>query len=359
MAKEWVIEWEEVEEEEKRSKFKEFSAFLLGKLSKWSGLLESFIFLIIVITNFKKINSLIIVVLCFITFFLFWKSIGKRIKVSQTKDNIRYEEANKRIIGHEGPQGSGKTSFMGYVSSVMDRPVFSSAPMRINGQMTYKLTKDMLDMNVKLPYGSMINLDEITLFFDNSFNTQKDHFKTEGLEMLMQLIRHCTDGQMLTASVDMNRLVKRLEEKHGMFRHFLGQETIKNSYFIDPIIKLVSWIFNLQVKTGIRVWTYQTFENINHQGYIFDLSNQTADTKNNQFSNLVRAYADNSNLNFEYDDRYFKKLYLELPKATLEKWPYLTFNYDNLKETGFTNISKFFEDKKKMIDRIQLTELKD
>ena len=235
---------------------------------------------------------------------------------------------------------------MFYIASIMHQPIFTSAPAKINGRMTYKLTTDMMDMKVKLPYKSIIIIDEITLYFDNSLGKFQDNIKTKGLEMQMQLIRHCYDGQMLSASVDMNRVAKRVEEKHGMFRRLLGQKSVNNSFIIDPLLKLIGLCFNINVKTGYRVWTYQTFENIDHKGYIFDLSRANADKSpsSNHFANLNEIWAFNSGISFEYDDRYFRNLYLKLPKAKLEEWEGLSFKYEELESTGFNSIVKFFKE---------------
>lgn len=344
MIKNEIIEWEELEEQEEKPKKKnvivKLIEIVLSKISLFSGFIESFIFLMVSLK--MKDNNIYWLIPLAISIFILWKTIVKFWKVFKSKKIIIYEENNKRIIGHEGAPGSGKTSLMCLVSSIMNRPIFSSAPLKINGKYTYKLTKEMILMEERLPYGSMVILDEITLYYDNN-NSKNLTDEIECLEIEMQLIRHFFDGNMLTASVDMNRLVKRLEEKHGLFRHLQGQENINNSFIIDPIINIISNIFKLDVSTGIRKWTYQTFENINHTGYIFDLSRQDANTDNKKFANLNEIYAFNNSLKFEYDDRYFKNLYLKIPKAELVKWESLYFNFEELKGTGFKDITNFFE----------------
>lgn len=345
-----LIEWEELEEEteqKEKNKIIKTIEILLSKISIISGFIESFIFIFIAL-KIKNENMYWLIPLAIGIYLLYLAGV-KVYKVWKSKKIIIYEENNKRIIGHEGAPGSGKTSLMCLVASIMNRPIFSSAPLKINGKYTYKLTKEMILMENRLPYGSVIILDEITLYYDNN-NSKNLTDEIECLEIEMQLIRHFFDGNMLTASVDMNRLVKRLEEKHGLFRHLLGQESINNSFIIDPIIILISNIFKLDVNTGIRKWTYQTFENINHTGYIFDLSRQDASVKNAKFANLNEIYAYNNNLKFEYDDRYFKNLYLKIPKAELVKWDSLYFNYEELKGTGFKDITNFFEKVYKRID---------
>lgn len=349
-----LIQWETIETDIKEdSKLKKIVKKILSIISKYSGWIEAFIFLILTFKVKNSDSNKYWLLLLVITIYMFYRVIKRFYKVWKGKQIILNEQKNKRVIGQEGPQGAGKTSFMLYVASIMNHPVFSSAPCKINGEYTYKLTGDMLDMNVKLPYNSLIILDEISLYFDNSLSKLGKCFETEGLETQMQLIRHCYDGHMLTASVDMNRVVKRVEEKHGMFRRLLGQDGPKGSFIIDPIIEVISYMFGLGIKTGYRVWTYQTFEQINHEGYIFDLSRQKENTKNNHFANLNEIWAFNNNINFEYDDRYFKKLYLELPKAPLEKWTDLTFNFEELENTGFTEIYKFFKKKYNKVKEVE------
>lgn len=345
-----LIEWEEkdLKKEKEPGKIKKFFNYILSKLSIISGILEATIVLIISI-KIKDNNTYWLIPLA-LSILLYWLAIKKIYNIWKSKKIIIYEENNKRVIGMEGPPGSGKTSLMFLVSSIMKRPVFTSAPAKINGEYTYKLTKEITSVNCRIPYGSMLDIDEITLYYNNN-NANKYNDEIEGLEMQMQLLRHFYDGNIQTASVEMDRLLKRLEEKHGMFRHLLGQESINNSFIIDPIIKLISYIFNLQVKTGIRKWTYQTFEQINHKGYIFDLSNQEANTKTKQFSNLVEITAYNSSLNFEYNDRYFKDLYLDLPKANIQKWEALNFDFKDLEETGFKDITNFFKKKYEKINK--------
>lgn len=333
--------WEQTEQKKELSKWKKKFKKILSCISTISGILEASILIVIAFTQ-KNTNNywfLWLIPGCY----LLYRCIRNYLRVKKGKAILIWEEMNKRAIGQEGCQGAGKTSLMFYIASLMDAPIFTSAPAKINGKMTYMLTDDIINMNVKVPLYSMIILDEITLYYDNEMSKMLDHAKTEGLEMQMQLIRHCYDGQMLSASVDMNRLAKRVEEKHGMFRRLLGQRRVNNSFIIDPLLMLISKIFKLDLKVGFRVWTYQTFENINHKGYIFDLSRQEEDTKNNHFANLNEIWAYNNSINFEYDDRYFKKLYLKLPKAELKQWNSLEFEYDDLKETGFNSITNFFK----------------
>ena len=211
-----------------------------------------------------------------ISIWMYYRVIKHTYKVWKSKVNIKNEEQNKRVVGHEGYQGTGKTSLMLYIAYVMERPVFTSAPAKINGEFTYKLTDAMLNMDVRLPYAPMLIVDEISLKYDNTLSTIKDRYKTEGFEFNLQLIRHNNDGYFIDASVDMNRVAKRVEEKHGMFRRLLGQKNVKNSFIIDTFIEFISLCFKLGIKTGYRIWTYQTFETINHENYIFDLSKQTS-----------------------------------------------------------------------------------
>lgn len=341
-----LIYWEEIEESKKQSKWKRKISYILGKLSVISGLIEGILLLIITLCIGNNINQIVYFGLLILSGYLIFRSIKHYYYVWKGKQILIYEENNKRVIGQEGAQGSGKTSLMFYIASIMNQPIFTSAPARINGKMTYKLTTDMMDMKVRLPFKSIIIIDEITLYFDNSLGKFQDNIKTKGLEMQMQLIRHCYDGQMLSASVDMNRVAKRIEEKHGMFRRLLGQKSVNNSFIIDPLLKLIGKCFDLNIKTGYRVWTYQTFENIDHKGYIFDLSraNSEKSPNANHFANLNEIWAFNSGINFEYDDRYFRNLYLKIPKAELEEWNDLTFKYEELESTGFNSIVKFFKE---------------
>lgn len=338
-----LVYWEEIEEPKIETRKRKIIKKIFGYISIFSGFIEASIIISISI-KIKETSEYWIIPLVIGGFYMF-KCIQKHWKVRKSKMILMYEEMNKRAIGHEGAQGAGKTSLMFYVASIMNAPIFTSAPARINGQMTYKLTEEIINMDAKIPLYSMVILDEITLYYDNELSKQLNHEKTEGLEMQMQLIRHAYDGQMLTASVDMNRLAKRVEEKHGMFRRLMGQRSVNNSIIIDRILKIISKIFKLDLKLGYRVWTYQTFENINHKGYIFDLSRQEQDTKNTHFANLNEVWAYNSSINFEYDDRYFKNLYLKLPKAELKQWQSLTFNYEELKDTGFSSVTTFFKRK--------------
>lgn len=346
MKKKDLIIWEEIQENKEEKKYKKVISYILGKLSIISGLLEGILLLIITLNIGEKIHQIAYFLLIILSGYLIYRSIKHFYYVWKGKQILIYEENNKRVIGQEGAQGSGKTSLMFYVSSIMNQPIFTSAPARINGKMTYKLTTDIMDMKVRLPYKSIIIIDEITLYFDNNLGKFQDNIKTKGLEMQMQLIRHCYDGQMLSASVDMNRVAKRIEEKHGMFRRLLGQKSVNNSFIIDPLLQLIGFCFKLNIKTGYRVWTYQTFENIDHKGYIFDLSRANADKSpsSNHFANLNEIWAFNSNISFEYDDRYFRNLYLKLPKAKLEEWEGLNFKYEELESTGFNSIVKFFKE---------------
>lgn len=338
------IIWEEPNEQKKEdSKLKKRIKKILSIISKYSGLIESILIILLSISIKNDIKYWIL----FLGFGIWrlWRYIKNLWIIKKSKLQIIYESKNKRATGNEGAQGAGKTSLMCLIASILNVPVFSSAPIKINGKMSYILTKEILNMYERIPLGSLIIIDEISFYWDNDMSKLVDHAKTQGLEITLQLIRHLFDGYFMSASVDMNRVAKRIEEKHSMFRRLLGQDGLNTSLIIDPIINIISNIFNLDIKTGIRCWTYQTFENIDHKGYIFDLSRQEKNVDNKRFANLVEIRAWNSNINFEYDDRYFKELYLKLPKAELKEWPSLKFNYEQLKETGFENIIKIFKDR--------------
>lgn len=272
---------------------------------------------------------------------IFWLYRALRFEwlVFKSKRILLSDCYNSRVMGFEGGQGRGKTSLMLYVASLLKAPCYSNVPFYIRGHYTYILDKDHLKLKKRLKEGSVLLLDEITLYYNNQL---KDD--TYGFELLLQLIRHFTDGYVLMASIAMGRIPKALEEKVMQFKHLLGQETVYNSYMVLPLVRLIDWAFKLDGHYGLRIWHYQTFESIDHPGYYFDLSRQESDTNDVNYANLTDIYAWNNALRYDYLDRFMLGIYMSVPAVQDEvRYHSLVFDKEILLSCGFGEVVKYLQ----------------
>lgn len=261
--------------------------------------------------------------------------------VFKSKKIIENDGYNSRVLAFEGGQGRGKTSLMCYTASVLTRRVgdiYSNVPVKINKKFAYILDKNHLSMKKRLKENSVVMLDEISLFYHNL-----DLKNEYGTEMLLQLIRHFTNGNVLMASISMSRIPKQLREKVMLFKHMLGQQTKLNSFIVLPIVILISKILKLDLHYGLRCWTYQSFEEIEHENYYFDLSRMDSSTTDKKFANLVNIWAWNSALKYDYIDRFMLGVYLSAPLIEDCRYQSLDYSKDLLRFSGFGRIVDYFD----------------
>ena len=261
------------------------------------------------------------------------------------RSNAKYNLKNYRTQCFKGSQGIGKTSFMYNCARILgkDYPVIANCSAIIDNKFCYKLTKKAFMMKTQLPEPCTQLVQEITVYYNN-LDQSKKRDEIAGSEGNLQFVRHNTNGYILADSVEMDRLLKTLEEKFGLTNKMLGQTSIKTGFFVP----FIYWLMRLVNKKlpyiywGYRRWKVQTFLSINENGYIYDLSNDVANTKNNKFVNLYYFYAFND-FSVIYHDRAYSKLYKQLPKEELKQYSSLLFTDEDVKDTGFDSISKLYD----------------
>lgn len=262
-------------------------------------------------------------------------------------ENILY---NGRVMGFSGKQGCGKSSFACYLASFRRfSKVYSNIPLQIKNKFTRVLESDILLLNSKIEDNSLLFIDEATLFYHN-LKTQNNNNLSDSLysqEILTQLIRHFFDGNLFYISTDINRLPQVLKENIGLTNFMLRQDNKIVSYLTGNIVVLVGKLLGFNFKNGIRHWQFQQFEKIPDKNYTFDLANQESDTNLKNYANLIDVYAFNNPNLFNYDDRFMKGVYAELPKHIDNYWESLEFNGELLSQIGYGEIVNYFRKKKK------------
>ena len=111
-------------------------------MCRYSAYIESALFLILFFT-LKSQTKYAILLLVYAGYMLF-RAIQFSYRVWNSKNIIRYDAENSRIQCIEGANGRGKSSFGLYSASVLQTPVLSNVPAKINNKFVYCLTKDHL-----------------------------------------------------------------------------------------------------------------------------------------------------------------------------------------------------------------------
>lgn len=272
-------------------------------------------------------------------------------RIQQSKVLIRDMCQNGRVMGFTGAQGRGKTSFMLYCLAVLKRPVYSNFPCKIRNQFVHVLEKDILNLQTKIPDGSVTVIDEATLLYHNlMIDTAKlstEHKSLFAQEVTQQLVRHFFDGNMFYSSVDITRLPQFMRENVGLTNLMLGQGNVRLSYFTGLVCTILGRFCGLIIDGSVRYWDVQQLERIPEKGYVFDLSNQDKDTDATKFANLIRFCGFNTAALFEYDDRFMRGVYAELPDHIDTFWQSLDFSPELLRRIGYGKILDFFDDQRK------------
>lgn len=276
-------------------------------------------------------------------------------KIFMSKGRVRQEQHDYKVIGCEGKQGSGKTSYVGFSLSLGEKQkknvyILTNVPMRINGKMTYKITPEILNMEVSLPDNCFIFLDEWVLIFSN-LDDKITFADLQSTAYLEQLYRHFVEyGNVYGASVSMARAPKMQRDNFSVYKFFDGLNVVRNSYIISPILMLLSKIFKVEYKEGILCWRSFLIRDIEHDNYSFDLAGLENRKGNNSpkwaFAEVTCTY--NSAGNFDYDSRFMRNIYKQLPPAVLEQFKDLAYNLDDIKTTGFGAFLRFFDEKMRM-----------
>jgi hypothetical protein len=270
--------------------------------------------------------------------------------VYQGKKEIEYSTKHRMAQKIEGSQGAGKSSYMHAVASYRKAPTYCNVPAETNGKLDYIFSDDVVNMKVKILEGSTCKLDEATVYWHNLEKRDKEEVRGNfySMETLLQFIRHFIGfGLVMAASVVMERLPAQMREKMGVTKRMMGRgyhsTSFLQSFVLDPFCKIVG----IYSPFGLYSWTYQQFEGINQQGYVYNLAEQVKPIlrSNNRYAALVRWYVPKCDVNFKYDDRFMKVLYDKVAIKEPERFKSLLFNFEALKATGFRQHVEFFEEK--------------
>lgn len=276
-------------------------------------------------------------------------------KTFMSKFAIRQSSKDYIVMGHEGKQGSGKSSLTAFILSELTKNdkkayIITNVPMRINGKFTYKVTPDILNLEAKVPPHSYIFLDEWVLIFNNLDDKLK-FADLQSTAYLEQLYRHFTDkGNIFGASVSMSRAPKIQRDNFSAYRFMDGLTVVKNSYIIAPIIKLVAKLLKYEFDYGFMAWRTFLIRDIEHENYNFDLSGlenkKGTSSPRWSFAEVIVAY--NNKGRFDYDSKFMQHIYNELPLAELEQFDSLEFKKEDLRKMGWGELTNFFDDKMKI-----------
>ena len=241
--------------------------WVYNKLCRYSGYIDSIIFCVLFfVLHHKSKYSILILALAI---YCLYRAINYSWKCWKSKQIIIYDALNSRIQVIEGPNGRGKTSFVCLCSSVLGTPTLSNVPLKINNQFVYCINKDHLHLIERIPEYSTIILDELSLYWNNT-----DKVNYYDVEVLLQLCRHFFDGNFYMCSLKASRLPQQIREKVSLCKYMVGQETKSQSLFTLTFLNVFRRFFGYKYKIGVRCWTYQEFEDIDHENYTFDLANQ-------------------------------------------------------------------------------------
>ena len=178
---------------------------IFSRLNKFSFVLD------LVISLFMIFDKILIFKICGVVLAVFtiYRVIKAYNKVARSKVLAYNYLRNNRVLGLEGKQRVGKTSLACYFIYVLNEESYSNIPLKINGKYTKKLETCHLSCDKKLPEYSVLFIDECNLFYNNLYqekSSKNNNSTIFGQAMLEQCIGHFTDGNIIYASTDIERL---------------------------------------------------------------------------------------------------------------------------------------------------------
>lgn len=275
-------------------------------------------------------------------------AIKYEYKVFKSKQTCNFILDNERVIIVQGGQGKGKSSFTSYLNSNKRyKARYTNSPITYGGKFSNILTGQVLNLDERIEDNSSILIDEATLFYNNLKTTKRNELKVElySQEILTQLVRHFFDGTIFYISVEGGRLPKVIEENTSCKIQMLGQSNKTISFIATSIFKFIAKLFKIDLFSCLRIWQFQQFVKIGEENYTFDLAQQTKDSDMSHYANLVEVYAFDNPYRFNYNDRFMRGVYLQLPEHQPKQWQCFDFNRDLLRQIGYGEIVDFFDKK--------------
>lgn len=252
--------------------------------------------------------------------FMVWKS---------KTDALEYL-LNNRVIPICGKQRVGKSSLASYFSKIMPKSVYSNVPIKIKGKFTKKLTTDILTCKERIPDGSLLFVDEASLFYYNN-KTENGDDNIFGQAVLCQCVGHFFDGNILYVSVDTDRLPKPIRDNYSSLLQVTASGSYKYSILGDALLEFFAkpLLKEKRIFTGVRVWKAQHYERIMQEQYISLLGKEENE---NKFAPFMK-FASFQTFGLDtYDDRYMQAYYLEKPEHKDERWKSLQLTYADFKD---------------------------
>ena len=216
----------------------------------------------------------------FVALQIFW-AIKYEWKVFKSKSIVDEILDNGRVLGFCGAQGRGKSSLSAFLgANKRFSNVYTNSPLKLNGKYTCMLEDDIIALDNKVPDYSLLSIDEATIFFHNLKANVTKNFddKLYAQEIFTQCVRHFTDGNIFYISTNNERLPSVIRENVSMTILCVEQHNKRISFLTGTLCSIISMCCGWGIKNGMRCWTIQTFNKIPDSSYIFDLSNQDANT---------------------------------------------------------------------------------
>jgi len=274
--------------------------------------------------------------------FILYRLFKACLMVSRSKGQLLTYALNNRVIAVKGKQRVGKSSFVCYACSVLGGNIFSNIPFKIKGKFTHKLTSEILSLRESVPEYSTLCIDECNLFYNN-LRTKQGSQLIFGQAALEQCVGHFTDGNIFYSATDVDRLPKEIRDNFSCKLQMLEQRTYDFSFLGSFILKIIGKSLGFKrIYTGVRIWHAQHFEKLNEEGYVYDLSGNE-EGQGFKYANLYTFATFQSINSFEYDDRYMKSFYDQLPAAAKEKWKSFRISVDEFDYLYDSEIVKFFK----------------
>jgi len=211
-----------------------------------------------------------------------------------------------------------------YTNSETYPCLWTSVPCFIDGIPANQLTADHLMQRKRLPYGSVMVLDETSLILPQELFRDKP---TEILEMC-KFPRHFGDFKIGSTEQDEDSNLIYLRRVSGRTLHMLKQEWIEKPKFLQ-------WLYNkqlskVQVMTKKKTSYFMCFDKIikamGYRKYYYTESYGAL-----MPANSINTFYLKPNLNIEYDSRAYKNAYRCKDEELVEStWQYLRLSNEDI-----------------------------
>lgn len=177
--------------------------------------------------------------------------------------------------------------------------LYTSFPAFVDGVPTNVLTADHILQKEKLPYGSVLLMDESSLMFPQELFKVKPYDLVE----FFKFLRHFGNFHVFSTEQNEEANVIYLRRVAGLSRTFIIQEWIHKPKFL---IWLYNKLFNLRsrrpfTKAAVNFFKIfkQYYNAFGYRKYYFFDNNSSA----------IKTYVTRPNLKLDYDDRCYRNLY--------------------------------------------------